>query len=182
MIENSYLIHGGPGSGRYPWGSGDRPYQRLEGSRRRSNSITEYIKSRKAKKNEERQKKEKAEKQRRQNELEKERQRLENDKERVLKAGTASEVMKYQGKLTNQELQSAFTRLNLESQLQRLSNNEKQSALDSLKKIQAYTNVGSSLAKDGIELWNSFVSIYNSTPEGKKNPLTSVGKGDTKKK
>lgn len=29
-ISSDELYHGGPGSGRYPWGSGDRPYQRLE--------------------------------------------------------------------------------------------------------------------------------------------------------
>ena len=36
-----YISHGGPGSGRYPLGSGERPYQKYEGrfGTRRSHEI-----------------------------------------------------------------------------------------------------------------------------------------------
>lgn len=172
-----YLSHGGPGSGRYPWGSGDRPYQRLEGSGQRPRGISGYIRSRKMKKEEERQQKEKAELQKRKIDEEKQKEQMEKDKERVLRSGTSSEVMRYQGQLTNKELQEAADRIRLEKQLNGYTQQEIKTALDKIKKIQSYTNVGSALAKDGIELWNSFAAIYNATPEGRKSPLTLVKKG-----
>lgn len=179
-----YLSHGGPGSGRYPLGSGSRPYQKFEGSRRKSGGIVGYIKSRKTKKAEDRLQKAKVEAEKKKISKEEEEKRLERDKERVLRSGTASEVMRYQGKLTNRELSDAAERLRLENQLKSFSEKEVKTALDKLKTIQSYSNVGSALAKDGISLWNSFVSIYNSTPEGRKKPLTLIsgGGGGEKKK
>lgn len=172
-----YLSHGGPGSGRYPWGSGDRPYQRLEGSRRRSSGISGYIKARKEKKAEIQQQKAKVAKEKQQAEEKRENERLAADKERVLRSGTATEVMKYQGKLTNQELNSAAERIKLENQLRSYSEKDVKTALDKLKKVQNYTNVSSALAKDGIEIWNSFAAVYNATPDGQKKPLPFIAKG-----
>lgn len=177
-----YLVHGGPGSGRYPLGSGARPYQKFETSRKRSGGISGYIKARKAKKAEESLQKAKVEAQRKKEAAEAEAKRLEEDKERVLRSGTASEVLKYQGKLTNKELTDAETRIRLENNLKSYSEKEIKSGLDKLKTIQSYSNVGAALAKDGIELWNSFAAIFNATPDGKKNPLPFVSKGDGGKK
>lgn len=183
MNEYYYLVHGGPGSGRYPLGSGERPYQKFEGSRRKSSGgIREYIKTRKEKRAEELKKKSIADAQKRAEEEEKRNKQLEKDKERVLRSGTASEVMKYQGKLTNKELGDAAERLRLEKQLTGYSEQEVKTALDTLKTIQSYSNVGSALAKDGIELWNSFASVYNATSRGKNDPLPIISKGDGKKK
>lgn len=183
MNEYCYLAHGGPGSGRYPLGSGNRPYQKFEGSRGRSSGgIGGYIRSRIAKKSEERKQKSVEEENRKREESEKEKKRMAEDKERVLRSGTASEVMKYKGQLTNQELNSAAERIRLENQLSSYSEKEVKTALDSLKKIQSYSNVGSALAKDGIEIWNSFAAIYNTTPNGKDNPLTLVNRGGGGKK
>lgn len=187
-MNDFYLIHGGPGSGRYPLGSGERPYQKLEGSRRKSSGgISGYIKSRKAKKEEERVQKAKEEARKKQLDREENDRKLEADKERVLRSGTASEVMRYQGRLTNKELNDAADRIRLENQLNGYSEKEVKSALDKLKTIQSYTNVSSALAKDGIDIWNSFVAIYNVTANGKNKPLTLIGKGsggggDAKKK
>lgn len=167
-----YLSHGGPGSGRYPLGSGNRPYQKFEGSRRTSRGIISYIKNKKAEKS-------RIETQKRIIEEEKEAKRLEENKERVLRSGTASEVMQYKGKIPNNELQEAVNRLRLENQLSSYAEQEVKSALDNLKKLQTYTNVGSSLAKDGIELYNSLASIYNATERGREKPLTLIRKGDS---
>lgn len=181
-----YISHGGPGSGRYPLGSGERPYQKFEGSRRRgSGGIVGYIKERRQKKAEEKAQKALNEETKKRIEKEKERERMEADKERVLRSGSASEVMKYQGRLTNQELSYAAERLRLENQLNSYSKSEVNSAYDKLKTLQSYTNVSSALARDGIDLWNSFASVYNAIDEGKKRPLTLVSKGgggDNKKK
>lgn len=182
MSNIYYISHGGPGSGRYPLGSGERPYQKFETSRRESGGIKGYIKSRKAKKVEAQKQREAEERKQKELEFEAEKRRMAANKEQVLRSGTASEVMKYQGQLTNKELNEAAERIRLEKQLSGYSSQEVKSALDKLKKVQAYTNVGSALAKDGIELWNSFASVYNATSSGKKDPLTLIGSGGGKKK
>lgn len=182
MNNPYYLSHGGPGSGRYPLGSGARPYQKLEGSRRGSGGVIGYIKSRKAKKVTEQQRKAKETAEKRRIEAEKEEARLEADKERVLRSGTPAEVMRYQGRLTNRELSEAAERIRLEKQLSAYTEKEVKTALDKMKTIQAYSNVGSALAKDGIEIWNSFAAIYNATDGGKDNPLPLISKGEGKKK
>lgn len=182
MNEFYYLAHGGPGSGRYPLGSGERPYQKYEGSRSGSSGISGYIRSIKAKKEEKRQRKAAQEAQKKEAEEAERRRILEEDKERVLRSGKASEVMRYQGQLTNKELQDVADRLRLENQINGYATSEVKTALDKLKTLQSYTNVGSALAKDGIEIWNSLASVYNSTSEGQKKPLSLVTKGDGGKK
>lgn len=182
MNEQYYLIHGGPGSGRYPLGSGDRPYQKFEGSRRKSGGISGYIRSRKERKAESKHAKAMADAQKRAAEEVERRRQLEVEKERVLRGGTASEVMRYRGQLTNKELSDVADRLRLENQIGGYSQKEIKTGLDHLKKIQAFSNVGSALAKDGIEIYNSLAAIYNATPDGQKKPLTLVNKGGGDKK
>ncbi len=183
MNDFYYIAHGGPGSGRYPLGSGERPYQKFEGSGRRSSGgISGYIRSRKAKKAEENEQKRKNDEAKKQLEEAKIKRELEADKERVLRKGTATEVMKYQGELTNQELQSAFTRLNLESQIRNLSQREMQSSMDKVDKIMKTIKTGNEWAKIGTDTYNTIAAIYNATSEGQKKPLTLVGKGSGEKK
>lgn len=182
MNECFYLAHGGPGSGRYPLGSGERPYQKFEGSGKRSGGISGYIKSRKAKKVEVQKQKAAEEDRKRKLEEAREKKRLDEDKERVLRSGTATEVMKYQGKLTNQELQNAYTRLNLESQLRNLSQREMKTAMDKVDSVMKNVKTGTEWVKIGTDTYNTFASIYNATSEGQKKPLTLVGKGGGEKK
>lgn len=175
-----YLSHGGPGSGRYPLGSGARPYQKFEGQKQRR-GILGHIQARKAKKAEEQQQKQRnLELQKRMEEEQRKRQH-DADKERVLREGSATEVMRYQGELTNQELQSAFTRLNLEAQLRGLSQKEMKTAMDKVDNIMKTVKTGTEWAKIGTDTYNTFAAIYNATPEGQKKPLTLVGKGEKKK-
>ena len=174
-----YLSHGGPGSGRYPWGSGDRPYQRLEKSRSTSSKarsgLSGYLQSRKARKIEAQKQKAKVEAQKRAVKEAEEKRKLEADKERVLREGSATEVLKYQGQLTNQELQTAFTRLNLEKQLANLSQKEMKSAMDKVDGVMKTIKVGTEWAKIGTDSYNAFARIYNATPEGQRKPLTLIG-------
>lgn len=182
MNDIYYFAHGGPGSGRYPLGSGDRPYQKLEGSRSKSGGIAGYIKSRRAKKAEEQQKKAMDQAKKRAEEDAERKRQHDADKERVLKKGTAAEVMRYQGELTNQELQSAYTRLNLEAQLRSLSQREIKSTMDKVDRVMKNVKTGTEWVKIGTDTYNTFAAIYNATPEGQKKPLTLVGKGEQKKK
>lgn len=177
-----YLAHGGPGSGRYPLGSGERPYQKYEGSGKRKGGLTGYIRERKAKKEEARVQQARNAELKKRLEEEQEKRRLEADKERVLREGTATEVMRYQGQLSNQELQNAFTRLNLESQLRNLSEKEMKSAMDKIDGIMKTVKTGTEWAKIGTDTYNTIAAIYNATPEGQKKPLTLVSGGGGKKK
>lgn len=103
-----YLTHSGVQgkSGRYKWGTGERPYQRLERAkrkgffaRRREEKERKVILERKKKELEE-QKKEQEEK-----------ARLKADKDRVLREGTATEVQRYLPELSNAELEAACNRI-----------------------------------------------------------------------
>lgn len=167
-MTNFYISHGGPGSGRYPLGSGERPYQKFEGKGRKSSGgIRGYIRSRREKKAEEKAQKKAAGEERAKKERE-------ENKEKVLRSGKASEILKYQGELTNQQMYDAAERLRLETRLSDLSANEKKQAIDTLKKIQSYSSVISSLAKDGIDIYNSIASVYNATDNGIKDPLRMI--------
>lgn len=182
MNDFYYLSHGGPGSGRYPLGSGERPYQKFEGTRKRISGISGYIKSRKAKKVEQQQQKQRNEELRNRLEEEQAKRQLDSDKDRVLREGSATEVLKYQGQLTNQELQNAYTRLNLESQLRNLSQREMKSAMDKVDTVMKTIKTGTEWAKIGTDTYNTIAAIYNATPDGQKKPLTLVKRGDDKKK
>lgn len=172
-----YLAHGGPGSGRYPLGSGERPYQKYEGSGKRKGGLTGYIRERKAKKEEARVQQAKQEALRRQAEKAQEERRLEADKQRVLRSGTASEVMRYQGRLTNKELEDAYKRLDWESKLISLSQKEVKSNIDKVDEIMKNVQTITGWGKIGTDTYNTIAAIYNASPEGKKKPLTLVNTG-----
>lgn len=177
-----YLSHGGPGSGRYPLGSGDRPYQKFETPRKRDGGISGYIKAKRAKKVEEQKQRQRNEELRKRLEEEQKKRQHYADKERVLREGTATEVLNYQGELTNQELQNAFTRLNLEAQLRTLSQKEIKTAMDKIDSVMKTVKTGTEWAKIGTDTYNTIAAIYNATPDGQKQPLTLVKKGDVGKK
>lgn len=179
MNDIYYLAHGGPGSGRYPLGSGERPYQKFEGKLGgRSLGIFGYIRSRKAKKLEEKQQRERNEELRRRVEEMKKKQEHELDKARVLREGSATEVLRYQGELTNQELQQAFNRINLESQLRGISERETKTAMDKIDSVMKTVKTGTEWIKIGTDTYNAIAAIYNATPDGKDKPLTIVKKGN----
>lgn len=184
MNEFYYLSHGGPGSGRYPWGSGDRPYQRLEKAKQR-HGIGEYIRSRRAKKAEEQMQKDMEEARRRTAAEEERRKRLEADKERVLRAGSAREVLQYQGMLTNKELQDAYNRIDWEKKLSSVAASEIQTNMQKMDKamsnLKTINNWGSTLT----DSYNLMAAVYNATAEGKKDPWPEIkksGGGEGKKK
>ena len=156
-------------SGRYPWGSGDRPFQ----------SISGYIRKKKQEKADAAAQKERNEQLRRAMEEEQKKRQHDADKERVLREGSATEVLKYQGELTNQELQNAVNRLTSEYKLREFSQNEMKSAIDKVDEIMKTIKTGTDWAKIGTD---TFAAIYNATPEGRNKPLTLVGRGDGGKK
>lgn len=147
-------------SGRWPWGSGERPYQRLKkGVGRAKSAITNPKRKKEAAK--------------RQAE-EAERQRHIANKENVIRSGSARDVLKYQGELTNSELQTAATRLRLENEIKGYAKKEVQSNMQKIDKALKNLQTVRDFAKVGTELYNQMADAYNSTEEGRRNPLHRI--------
>lgn len=167
-MDDVYLIHYGikRRSGRYPFGSGKRPFQSGGGP---VGKAVRYVR------------KKKIDKQRKVN-LEKarakaaENRKLEADKERVLRSGSASEVLRYKGKLTNKELGDAVQRLNLESRLSELSASEKRSLMKDMDKVMKNMKTVEEWTKTGTSMYNQIVDVYNSTEKGRRKPLRKVNR------
>lgn len=155
-----YLSHGGPGSGRYPLGSGDRPYQKFEGSRRRSSGISGYISAKRKEKN-------LAKEIQRKQEVEKHNA----DKDRVLKSGTPSEVSKYRGELTRQELQDVYNRLNFERMIDQMSTSEKVTNQQRIDKVVSNIKKTTGWIAEGAAAYNILASVYNSMIDDSKKKL-----------
>lgn len=189
MNEYIYLAHGGPGSGRYPLGSGERPYQKFEASRRSSSGIGGYIRSRKKKKEEEelRKKQEKiVEEKKKQQEKE---QKFEANKERLVKSGKPSEVLEYQGMWSNSDLEKITKRMQAEKTIKDYKQEEIQSSMQKVDQVMHNVKTVNNWLTIGTDTYNLVASVYNATEEGKKKPLTIVqkpqsggGQGDGKKK
>lgn len=135
-------------SGRYPWGSGKRPFQSGGGpktSSKKQKKETEHVQN-----------------------LE------ENEKEKLIKEGNATEVLKYRSQLSNQELQDALIRIRLTSDLERYSRSELKRSMNKVDDIMKGVQITTNWIKIGTDTYNTLAKIYNSTEEGKKKPLTIV--------
>jgi hypothetical protein len=164
----------GRGSGRYAWGSGDAKKKR---------GITGYFSRKKEKKAQDQAQ---AIAQQRVAAMNRAKE-IEENKQKALMSASATEILRdYQGKLTNQELTYVVNRLTSEKTLKEYSAKERTSKVDqlnaSMKKSATALQSANSLANAGTDLYNSFVGIYNSTPEGKKTPMTYIQKGNQQKK
>lgn len=168
-------------SGRYPWGSGSRPYQSMErGSSKRS--ISSFIRGQKTKKQQAAVEKMREEAKRKAAQAAEEKRRHDEDKERVLREGSATEVLKYQGELSNQELQNALTRLNLEASLTKISQKEQKATMDAIDNVMQSVKTVTNWTKIGTDAYNTLADIYNATETGKNDPLTKIGGDGGKKK
>ena len=160
-------------SGRYKWGSGDRPFQSSGGvaSGPKKKSNRQYKKEQRAAAKERKRQLEEAE----------EKRKHDADKARVLREGTPAEVMKYQGELTNKELQEVYTRLDWENKIRNYSKKEVELAIDKMDRVMRNIGKINNWVNTGTDSWNLMASIYNATSEGKKNPLPIVSKSKKKK-
>lgn len=168
MYYDFYICHGGPGSGRYPLGSGDRPYQHKRlgfFARRRMKKQLKNI-ANDAKQN----RKIMSEK-----DMKEARAEMEVRKQRAIQSGTASEILRFQGQLTNKELQDAYNRIDYERKLTSFAQDEMDAKIKKFNHFMGNVKTYTNWVDTGISAWNDFAAIYNTiNPESK---LRSVNKG-----
>lgn len=164
-------------SGRYPYGSGDRPYQDKERSKGKRGGIGEYI--RKRRENKEAKAKEELIKE--QDQRRRQEERFKSSRETVVNRGSASEALEYHRKfgLTNQELQTVVSRLDWEAKLKSADKKAKEAGFNKMNDIMDKVGKVTNWTDTGIRAWNDIAAIYNSTSYGKESPLTSIKKGDS---
>ena len=173
QMDNETLYHYGmpKRSGRYPYGSGKRPFQSGGG-------VTGFLKTRKQKKQE------KVIEEKKRSNLEKartiraERKLHEEAKAKALREGTATEVLRYKSELTTKELQDACTRIEWTQKLQNQASREVNSAMRKVDNAVNAVKTVNGWTKVGIDTYNTMAQLYNVTENGKKNPLPYVDKGN----
>lgn len=136
--ECDYLAHVGTKrhSGRYPWGSGERPYQSEGGTRKRG--LLSLKKKEEKKKS---------------TLPDPSTPEYEKAKRQALKTGTATEVLQFKGNLTQKEMQDAVSRINLERQLSNISKQERDEAWNAVNSAMKKVGDAKNWAKTGIEIY-----------------------------
>lgn len=162
---DEYLAHIGMPrrSGRYPWGSGDRPFQSAEKGKSRGkwqkdsprhtpSSARKLAKERAA--SLEKARKAKAEK-----------AEFEKNKKNALEKGSATEVLKYKNYITAKELQDAYSRLNYENLIAGFASKEAQDKANQfwnkVSSIADKLNKTSTFINNGTNAWNAFAKVWN---------------------
>lgn len=161
-----YLAHiGTESSGRYPRGSGKRPYQRTD------RGIRGYIKKRRQTKQEAEAKKARTKALKDELQKRKEEEYKKQNKNRILKEGTATEVLKYQNEYTNAELISALERIRVRDQLQAYSEKDLKNAWTAMdnakKKVDKVTGYGKT-AIEAYKVGNEIIKMFDNTNKAKK--------------
>ena len=155
MYEYDYLMHYGIArkSGRYPWGSGERPYQGDNISTKKKRGLFSFRKNRQNKKIEKDLKK-----------LSKE--EYEEQKRAVLKTGTATEVLMFKHDLTSKEMQDAISRIQLERQLSSISKQEMDDSWNAVNRAMKKVGDAKNWAKTALEIYDMVESRTSKSSKG----------------
>lgn len=156
-------------SGRYPYGSGDRPFQ---GESVQKKGLRGFIQRRKTKKNAKAAEILQKEVERQ----EKIKKAYEGKREEILKKGTATDVLKLHEKvtLTNSEIQTALNRINLEVQLKNAVSKEKDYNFDRVDRIVKKADKINDWGSVGIKIWDQIAAVYNSTEQSEGNKMKYI--------
>lgn len=159
-------------SGRYPYGSGDRPYQRLEGgsskkAQRAYNKQVKKLNKQKAKEKEEAEKK--AESERKEKEA--------AEKARVRNLRDPRKLREHQYEYSADEVNEALKRFEWDKKLYEFDTAKMQRGAEYMQTFLKY-------ATSAVGIYNVGANIYNSIQnrEDAVLPLISTGSGQQKKK
>lgn len=146
----------GRGSGRYPLGSGDRPYQNQPKLFKRFRKKSQAS----------------------------QRPPVQKTKEEILISGSPKEVATLLRRATNSELDYIINRFDKEAKIKKIiaedayAHSKEKQLKDAAEKIKMTTDI----LKIGMDFYNVLAKTYNATPSGQKKPLTLIQSGDGKKK
>lgn len=156
-------------SGRYKWGSGGRPYQRLEKPKRKVGLI-KRIKSRNVEK-------QRLEKEKEEKKAAEEREKLKAAKEKILTKGTASEVLEYKNKigLTNQEMKDALDRIRTTDDLRKYAAKDIKTGWDTMNNTAKKIKDVNVLTSAGIDAYRNLKTIMQFIDEASKETKKSKG-------
>lgn len=108
--------------------------------------------------------------------------RIDKKKREVLKSRSAKELYKYANLFNTRELQEAYNRLQLERNIQNLFPKEVKKGQDFTQKIIKSGRTVSDLLDTGTKLYNNVAKIYNSTENGRTNPVPLINGDGNKQK
>lgn len=148
-----YLMHGGPGSGRYPAGSGKRPWQHR--------GIQGIISRRKEKKQQKQYEKNRETLRKKREESERQKNFRERDKARAIAEGDATGILKYRTELSNQELRSALERVELNAKINNFAKSELNKSWQRMDAAVATVNRVNNYATAAINLGKNAKTIYD---------------------
>lgn len=155
----------GRGSGRYPWGSGEKNANLGERANKTARSISKSLKDyavkRRRNKNLQKARTAKAEKAAKAKEEEEKKQKRKEELERILKTGSVKDILDNKNEFSNQELNDAFNRLRNEENLKSLLPKDK-STLDKVMDVKNNVDKVLGVVDTGINTWNKVAKISNS--------------------
>lgn len=108
--------------------------------------------------------------------------KIDKKKREVLKSRSAKELYKYANLFNTRELQEAYNRLQLERNIQNLFPKEVKKGQNFTKKIINSGRTVSDLLDTGTKLYNNVAKIYNSTENGRTNPIPLINGDGNKQK
>lgn len=108
--------------------------------------------------------------------------RIDKKKREVLKSRSAKELYKYANLFNTRELQEAYNRLQLERNIQNLVPKEVKKGQNFTQKIIKSGRTVSDLLDTGTKLYNNVAKIYNSTENGRANPVPLINGDGNKQK
>ena len=108
--------------------------------------------------------------------------KIEKKKREVLKSRSAKELYKYANLFNTRELQEAYNRLQLERNIQNLVPKEVKQGQNFTQKIIKSGRTVSDLLDTGTKLYNNVAKIYNSTENGRTNPVPLINGDGNKQK
>ena len=151
-------------SGRYPWGSGDRPYQGDGISAPKKHGLLSF-----------RKKEKKASKQ--EIDLDKlSSAEYEKAKRQALKTGNATEILRFKGDLTTKEMQDAVDRIRLERNLADFSQKERDDGWNAVNNAMKKVGDVKNWTKTGIEIVN-MIDDLRSKSSSKSSSKSQKGAG-----
>ena len=172
-MSEYYLMHSGRskrdgakiGSGRYPLGSGERPFQ---GEDNKSQRLKFLRKKKSAPEKKE--------------ETVPEKPFTDDDKKRIIDSGNIKEAFKYREHFTNNDIDAVINRYKKENELKALTVKNVKTGQEKVEKMTSVLKTGIGFANEGINAYNVVARLVNTFSDNEMPVVLAVGSQPAKKK